>query len=64
MRKAGLPGYAIGAHTAQYYWPSAMIREYAAILRDHRGLTVTAVGLLSIPLAAQFVFWMIATLFG
>ena len=23
----------IGAHTALYYWPSAMIREYAAIVK-------------------------------
>lgn len=35
MRKAGLPGYSVGAATARYFWPTAVIREYAAVIRDH-----------------------------
>ncbi len=32
-RKLAFPVTGIGAHTALYYWPSAMIREYAALVR-------------------------------
>ena len=32
-RKIGLQADGIGAHTALYYWPSAMIREYAALVK-------------------------------
>ncbi|NLE98763.1 MAG: YdcF family protein, partial [Propionibacterium sp.] len=35
MRRAGMPGYSLGGPTARYYWPSATVREYMAILRDH-----------------------------
>lgn len=49
MRKAGVAGYALGAPTADYYWPSATIREYLAILRDHFWFVVISVGLLSLP---------------
>ena len=31
--RIGLPAVCIGAHTALYYWPSAMIREYAALVK-------------------------------
>lgn len=50
MRKAGLDGYSVGAPTAAYYWPAAMIREYLAILRDHLWLTITMAALSSAPL--------------
>lgn len=49
MRNAGVPGYVVGAPTAGYYWPSATIREYLAILRDHFWFVVVSVGLLSLP---------------
>ena len=32
-RRVGLEADGIGAHTALYYWPSAMIREYAALVK-------------------------------
>jgi uncharacterized SAM-binding protein YcdF (DUF218 family) len=52
MRKVKMPGYSLGAPTANYYWPSATIREYVAILRDNSILNVIAVGSLSLPLLA------------
>ncbi|MCA0251929.1 MAG: YdcF family protein [Actinobacteria bacterium] len=55
MRKAGVAGYVLGAPTADYYWPSATIREYLAILRDHLWFVVISVGLLSLP-AAWFAY--------
>lgn len=50
MRKAGLPGYAVGATTARYYWPSAMVREFAAILMEHSRLNLVILVGLCIPL--------------
>jgi len=35
-RKADVNGQVIGAPTAWYFWPSATLREFAAILVDHR----------------------------
>lgn len=49
MRRLGLPGYSVGAPTARYYWPSAVIREFAAILRDHLWLNVILLGVASVP---------------
>ncbi|HMR48231.1 MAG TPA: YdcF family protein [Arachnia sp.] len=51
MRKAGLPGYAVGAKTAPYYWPSAMVREFAAILMEHSRLNLVILLALCLPLA-------------
>ncbi|MEA5116728.1 MAG: YdcF family protein [Propionicimonas sp.] len=55
MRSAGVAGYALGAPTADYYWPSASIREYLAILRDHRWFVVISVVVLSLPALIWFV---------
>jgi uncharacterized SAM-binding protein YcdF (DUF218 family) len=30
-RRAGIRGQVTGARTAGYYWPSAMLREFAAV---------------------------------
>lgn len=49
LRTLNMPGHAIGAHTALYYRPSALLREYLALLRDHRVLNVVALGLLMAP---------------
>lgn len=35
-RRAGLDGQVLGARTARYYWPSATIREFVAVLVEHR----------------------------
>lgn len=55
MSRVGLPGYALGAPTAIYYWPTATIREFIALLRDHSRLNAVILGLLCIPFLA-FIF--------
>ena len=56
-RKIGMKVDGIGGHTALYYWPSAMIREYAALVKHY--LVPYLFGL-AIMLAMQFYFmWII-----
>lgn len=50
MRTVGVRGYALGAPTARYYMPSALLREYVAILRDHKWLNISVLGLMLMPL--------------
>lgn len=50
MRKAGIPGYTVGCRTARYYWPSATVREFAAILLEHSRINLVIVALLCLPL--------------
>ncbi|MFT4108263.1 YdcF family protein [Propionicimonas sp.] len=50
MRRHGLAGYAVGAPTARYYWPPAVIREFIAVLRDHLLLNGVLVALSLLPL--------------
>ncbi|WP_192496755.1 YdcF family protein [Pseudoclavibacter sp. CFCC 13796] len=50
LRRLGIPGQAVGGHTARYYRPSATIREFIAVLRDSLALNVTMLGLLALPL--------------
>lgn len=50
MRAAGIRGYTVGARTARYFWPTAVIREYAAVLRDHFWLNAVMVALSCVPL--------------
>jgi uncharacterized SAM-binding protein YcdF (DUF218 family) len=52
LRRLGITGHAIGARTARYYLPSALLREFIALLRDHRVLNTTALGILMLPVAA------------
>jgi uncharacterized SAM-binding protein YcdF (DUF218 family) len=35
-RRLGINGQATGARTAGYYWPGAMLREFAAVLYSHK----------------------------
>ncbi|MFD0070497.1 YdcF family protein, partial [Streptomyces sp. NPDC127574] len=35
-RRTGVRGHVIGAPTASYFWPSAMIREFVALLVAYR----------------------------
>lgn len=51
-RRVGLETDGIGAHTALYYWPSAMIREYAAIVNYN----LAAYVLIYLALAAWLLF--------
>lgn len=50
MRRLGIAGYSIGAPTARYYWPTAVIREFVAVLRDHIWLNAIMLGLCCLPL--------------
>lgn len=50
LRTLGITGHAIGARTARYYLPSALLREYLAVLRDHRLLNTIALATLMAPL--------------
>ena len=51
MRRVKLPGYALGYPTARYYWPAAVIREYVAVLRDHKRFVAVMLGISALPLA-------------
>jgi uncharacterized SAM-binding protein YcdF (DUF218 family) len=62
MRRQGLAGYAIGAPTALYYWPSAVIREFIAVLRDHFWLNLVLLGLAGLPLLVFAGGWVAAHL--
>lgn len=35
-RKTGINGQVVGSRTARYFWPSAVIREFAAVFMQHR----------------------------
>nr|BFF18069.1 YdcF family protein [Promicromonospora thailandica] len=57
LRRLGIAGHAIGARTARYFLPSALLREFIALLRDHRVLNAVALGVLMLPVLAFVVFW-------
>lgn len=40
-RRAGVNGQVVGSPTARYYWPSATLREFVAILAEHPVLNGT-----------------------
>ncbi|WP_224388842.1 YdcF family protein [Pseudonocardia sp. ICBG1293] len=40
-RRAGVDGQVVGSPTARYYRPSATLREFVAILAEHRALNAT-----------------------
>lgn len=43
-RKIGLQCTGIGAHVAAYYWPSALIREFAAVHRELKHAILFVIG--------------------
>lgn len=45
-RKAKVNGQVIGSRTAGYFWPSATIREFIAILVEHRVFNLAVCGLI------------------
>lgn len=55
LRSLSIPGDAIGGRTAQYYRPTATIREFVAVLRDRRVPVLIALGLCATPLAVGLV---------
>lgn len=52
LRRLGIAGDAVGGRTAGYYRPSAVMREYLAVMRDHRRLNVVMISLSLLPLLA------------
>jgi len=55
MRRVNLRGYATGSPTASYFWPAATIREFLAVLRDHKWINGLMVAGLSFPLLVAVV---------
>lgn len=52
-RAERVDGHVIGSHTARYYWPSAVIREFIAVFRDNAVVNVLlCAGLTALPPAA------------
>lgn len=43
-RKAGVNGQVLGSPTARYFWPSATIREFAAVFWEHRTVNLSICG--------------------
>lgn len=39
-RRLGIDAQAVGSRTARYYWPSAYLREFVAVMREQRALLV------------------------
>jgi uncharacterized SAM-binding protein YcdF (DUF218 family) len=51
-RRAGLDGQVTGAPTAGYYWPSAMLREFAAVFLSYKAVNFGVCALIVLlPLA-------------
>ena len=49
-RAERVDGHVIGSHTARYYWPSAVIREFIAVSRDNAVINVLlCAGLAALP---------------
>lgn len=64
LRTLGIRGHARGARTARYYLPSALLREYAALLRDHVRVHAAIVGALLVPFAVLLVLTIVRLLGG
>ncbi|MEU1505303.1 MULTISPECIES: YdcF family protein [unclassified Kitasatospora] len=47
-RKAGVTGQVFGSPTAAYYWPSATIREFAAVFLSHKLINFGICGFLAL----------------
>jgi uncharacterized SAM-binding protein YcdF (DUF218 family) len=52
-RKAGIRGQVTGARTAGYYWPSAMLREFAAVFLRYRVVNIGICCLLALAPVAH-----------
>jgi uncharacterized SAM-binding protein YcdF (DUF218 family) len=59
MHRQGLDGYALGAPTPSYYWPSAMIREFAAVCAEHLLGNSIALVVLTLPLLVVLLSWVL-----
>ncbi|WP_370949387.1 YdcF family protein [Amycolatopsis sp. cg5] len=54
-RRAKVNGQVIGAPTAWYFWPSATIREFVAVLVDHKIKNLVICGLIMLSQVLQLV---------
>jgi uncharacterized SAM-binding protein YcdF (DUF218 family) len=45
-RRLGVRGQVTGAHTARYYWPSATLREFAAVFLSYKAVNAAVCALL------------------
>jgi uncharacterized SAM-binding protein YcdF (DUF218 family) len=54
-RQAGLRGQVTGARTAAYYWPSAMLREFGAVLLRYRVVNLGICAVLAVVPVADVV---------
>lgn len=54
MRRLRIPGYTVGSRTARYYWPTAVLREYIAIMRDNLWVNVVGLSLSLLPVVVLF----------
>lgn len=52
LRQLDISGNAVGAKTPRYFWASAVLREFAALLRRHWKLNAVMLALSCVPLAA------------
>ncbi|MEJ8278586.1 YdcF family protein [Pseudonocardia spirodelae] len=48
-RRLGVDAHAVGAPTAGYYWPSAVLREFVAVLREYRVVNAVLLVLVALP---------------
>lgn len=48
-RRLGVDAQAVGAPTAGYYWPSAVLREFVAVLREYRVANAVLLALVAVP---------------
>ncbi|WBQ03668.1 YdcF family protein [Kribbella sp. CA-293567] len=55
-RKAKVNGQVLGAPTAAYFWPSATIREFVAVLADHKWINGGVLGLIALSGLGRLVF--------
>jgi len=54
-RRAGVNGQVTGARTARYYWPSATIREFAAVFLTYKVINgIICLLIVALPLAYVF----------
>src|SRR6266699_5139260 len=55
-RRLGVSGQVTGARTAGYYWPSAMLREFAAVFLSYKAVNFSICALIvALPLALYVV---------
>lgn len=62
MSRLGIAGHAVGARTAGYYWPTAVVREFVAVLREH---WIVHLVIVAVTWAASWWVWgVLFTTFG